>query len=1059
MSSRLDDYSVVLASAGTGKTFQLSNRFLYVIAREPTLDPAKVLATTFTRKAAGEILDRVLQRLSEAALSEKKAAELDGFIGLKLGREGYVALCVRVAGAMHRLAIQTIDAFTARVVGALGLDLGLPPGWRIAEEDEDARLRVEAVDAALRDADRDEIFALISLWHAGGFGRSAHKTLLKIIAVLYDAYLLARAKPEPWHSIRPEHETLDGEAVAQAIRAVREGDFASATSGKPSSAIEKACGVLAECADGHDWECLLGSTIARNVQSGLNSYSRAKLQESLVGAIRDLAEHAAGMSVENLAARNSAAFNLITRFDAAYQKLKARRGLYRFDDLPRHVLARPFEDLLTRLYFRLDAQVQHLLFDEFQDTSTLQFNLLYPMCDELLSQQDGSRTFLCVGDTKQSLYGWRGAQSRLLGSIPALWSTVHTHELAVSFRSSQTVLDSVNQVFGGLATNENLLLTPPGADAAAAWTASYQTHRAHQQHLTGRVRLWSVAEDEEKEGDPCVLAAVDRVAEIRAFAPNATIGILVRANRMIPVMIHELALRGIPASEEGASLLTDAAAVAAAASLFHLADHPDDSASLFHLASSPFGPLLGIAADDVIPRGSRADHGARLSREVRAELARVGYQRFCERLVTRLAPFVDERGLRRLEQMAELAVAFDRRRAPRPSELAKLLRTKRVADPLAMNVRVMTIHQSKGLEFDAVILPQLEKSRHDSPAVLVDHLDEHGNRSPFNPVSDVSIAPPEAVGEWHSRLRDMRRNTLAGKVSEELCVLYVAMTRAIHSLEMIIPERGSDPKSVATPDLLCAAFRTSRVKSGDALLFDSGEAQWTPAAAKHKPARESIERPIVLKKTTRPPTSRWLRRSPSSLEGGTTRTLDSVLCIEPTHGLERGTLIHAFCEQVAWLEDGPLPTRSRLLHLAGTLGWSVDDAGPEVDRFLARLGGPLASVFGRGRYPAGSTLRVRREWAFVAPATVGDQHIVLNGQIDRLVTFEENGRVVGAEVLDFKTDGVTPGEQSFTDRVEHYRPQLNAYRAAVAKVFGLSASAVRATLVFLEPGVEVVVEP
>lgn len=127
MSSRLDDYSVVLASAGTGKTFQLSNRFLYVIAREPTLDPAKVLATTFTRKAAGEILDRVLQRLSEAALSEKKAAELDGFIGLKLGREGYVALCVRVAGAMHRLAIQTIDAFTARVVGALGLDRSTCP--------------------------------------------------------------------------------------------------------------------------------------------------------------------------------------------------------------------------------------------------------------------------------------------------------------------------------------------------------------------------------------------------------------------------------------------------------------------------------------------------------------------------------------------------------------------------------------------------------------------------------------------------------------------------------------------------------------------------------------------------------------------------------------------------------------------------------------------------------------------------------------------------------------------------------------------------------------------
>ncbi|MFZ4575136.1 MAG: UvrD-helicase domain-containing protein [Phycisphaerales bacterium] len=1057
MTTALHDYTVVLASAGTGKTFQLSNRFLSVLARDPSLDPAKLLATTFTRKAAGEILDRVIERLADAASNDAKAAALDGFLGVSLARPGYERLCVRLAGSLHRLAIQTIDAFTARVVGALGLDIGLPAGWRIAEDDEDARLRTEAVDAALRVADREEVFSLISLWHSGGFGRTAHGTLLDIINQVYEAFLLANRNPAPWTTIAPTNAPLEPAPFLAAVNALRNGDFTSAGTGKRSESLAKESISLAADLEARDWKAFVSSALVRNTLFGDASYRRVKLQPSLIQTLQVLGDHSAQLLVRNLANRNAAAFALIAKFDAAYQDLKARRGLYRFDDLPRYLLARPFEDLLTRLYFRLDAQVQHVLFDEFQDTSVLQFNLLRPVCDEILSQHDGTRTFLCVGDTKQSLYAWRGAKSQLLANVAALWPTIHTHQLSQSFRSSQTILDAVNTVFGSLPVNPILNLSPAGQDAAAEWGRNFQPHAAAKASLKGRVRLWSV------EGDSaaCFASAADRVQSILAEAPGASVGILVRANRGIPALIYELASRGISAAEEGSSLLTDSSPVAAVASLFHLADYPDDSASLFHVASSPLGALFDLTEQEMLPRHTRLDAGTRASISFRRRLSVEGFQRTTEWIVRRIASSVDDRGLRRLDQMTDLAVAFDRRRDTRPSDFARLLRSKRVADPVSRQVRVMTIHQSKGLEFDAVVLPDLIVKRNRPPAVLTDNAAADGSRSPFAPVSDVSLNPSEAVCDLHPRLRGLLRATTSARISEELSVLYVAMTRAIHSLDIILPSRASEPDTFSSADAACTAFGVSRVKAGSTQLLSLGTDNWyTPERQDH------VERPvehhrISLREPDGLPVSRWPRRSPSSLEGGPSRTLDSILTIEPTHGLERGTLVHAFCEAVDWLDTHAAPSEVSLVDLALSLGWSDADAHREAALFLHALRGPLASVFTRARYAGRGDVTLRREWAFATPALDHDERIMLSGQIDRLVVLKQGGRIVSAEVIDFKTDAVSPegpDPAAFAARVEHYRPQLNAYRASVARLFSLPREAVRATLVFLAAGVEVTLE-
>jgi len=124
--------TVIRASAGSGKTFQLAVSFIRILLRgeiagQPQ-NPAAILATTFTRVAAGEILDRVLRLLSEAVLSEESRKYLGKQIGLPLSAAHSERLLSNLAARMDRLAISTMDAFFAQIAKAFASDLGLDDG-------------------------------------------------------------------------------------------------------------------------------------------------------------------------------------------------------------------------------------------------------------------------------------------------------------------------------------------------------------------------------------------------------------------------------------------------------------------------------------------------------------------------------------------------------------------------------------------------------------------------------------------------------------------------------------------------------------------------------------------------------------------------------------------------------------------------------------------------------------------------------------------------------------------------------------------------------------------
>ncbi|MFG0297154.1 MAG: UvrD-helicase domain-containing protein, partial [Maioricimonas sp. JB045] len=156
---------VIRASAGTGKTFQLSNRYLSLLR---TTSPDRILATTFTRKAAGEILERVLTRLAEAALDEKKCNDLAKFIHAPgLTPDDCRQMLRRLTHHLHRVRVSTLDSFFSQIATSFTLELGLPPGWRIIDEFEIVQLRERAIETVLQEGDRGDLTQLMHLLAKG----------------------------------------------------------------------------------------------------------------------------------------------------------------------------------------------------------------------------------------------------------------------------------------------------------------------------------------------------------------------------------------------------------------------------------------------------------------------------------------------------------------------------------------------------------------------------------------------------------------------------------------------------------------------------------------------------------------------------------------------------------------------------------------------------------------------------------------------------------------------------------------------------------------------------
>ncbi len=1038
----------ILASAGSGKTFQLSNEYIRLLCLGVPVQ--RILATTFTRKAAGEILDRILTRLAQAARSPEAASRLGEFIGHPLlDSERCRLVLASFVRSLPKARIGTIDSFFARIASAFEFDLGLPLGWRIAEDEDQHTLMLEAVESTVERATTDELVELLRRLHLGGFPSQITPALLHIVS---SAQALARCTSRSaWNVPTPPTNPpeLTPTSFDQAVQRLAMMPPIPTGATKPNGHLSKARDRFVQAARSGQFVDLASSTLARAASTG-GLYHNAAIPIEMANLIAQIARHASRCALAEIREGNLAQHTLAARFHEALTGLKSSRGLFAFDDVPRALLAANVAGGLDDLFFRLDSRIDHVLLDEFQDTSIEQFSLLRPLLEEILSGGEGTsdrtgatsragRSVFLVGDIKQSMYAWREAEPELFPEVLRLWPHLRRIDLHQSRRSSQVVLDLVNTVFTDLSTNA-AFTSGADLDTARSWSSSFVPHTTAKD-IPGSVRVHIARESTPTESP--ILArlrfAADRIRAISRGAPNATIGVLLPARRHIARLIHELKLRDILASEEAGNPLTDSPAVAATLSALHVIDHPSDRAARFHVATTPLSDHLDLSA-------WRSDERAiEFSARSRRHIAQHGLASMLRDWRAALMHQVVARDLERLGQLVDLADQFEPKMGPRLRPFIDMVHGRHIESAASERVRVMTIHKSKGLEFDAVVLPDLDTAMLRNDGLVT------RRRGVLDPIEAVSRFPSQDVRSICPELEEMHAQTRARDLRDRLCVLYVALTRARHALEIVM-----DAKSTASAPNYAQVIRSALALPSDAppgqVAFEAGSESWMSRFAEVARTPPNLA-PISIRLQSRRsiPTSRLPIVAPSTLHTPPgIEAIPSMLppTTAPDRAAQLGTLVHAALEHLEWLDEPGTPSRSHT-----TYAMRLEPASRvAVDQLLAgALNHPeIRHALSRVRYMPwrADRLLLKKEVRLGIRATDADH--VLAGFLDRLVIGFQSDTPAYADVVDFKSDDIS--ESQVGERTSHYAPQINAYREMVARQFSIPLDHVWGTVVYLRPG-------
>ena len=1044
--------AALAASAGTGKTFALSNRYLALLAAGA--DPAAIVALTFTRKAAGEILARILTRLARAAASEEgnrglsrelAEARLAGFADPAAAQ----AALRRLVHALPRLRIGTLDSFFLQILRPFRLEAGIGAELAIAPQTDDPEenliLQSLLERAALSADERRELMETFKLATFGEEKKSVYGSIARLVQNQYELYQRAPGQ-SAWGD--PARIWEDGAAL---LAPPAPPDWPAVF-----AALDAQADALRTAGDRKAWDKF--SAVLRGVENGGDYEFGAKLNDRLYsafvapdgdrasipfgrGAIALLPETQTALAAAFAYIRHAVLVRQIVRTQGLYRLLAAygrehrahvaRTGQLSFNDIAQ-LLAPVSGPIPVRrralLESRLDARYLHWLLDEFQDTSLVQWAVIENLLDEVVQNPDGDRTLFYVGDVKQAIYEWRSGDPRLFRRILAKYNRPghvaieEAEPLVRSWRSSPDVLEAVNAVFGHLPA-----LPLPGDEdlaadwqtIAARWAAEWQPHAAapKNERLAGHVALHVLPRPKsDEEGPTPIDRAAGLVAELRQSIPDfdrRSVALLARGNADGLALLDALAERGIRAVWAGNSPLLDNALVPAVLSYAKLTEHPGDKFAHRHVEMSPLAGRVSLA-----PAALAAQ--ARLIREQ-------GYAGFAARLAATLDLAAAPLEQSRLRTLVSVAAEFDRQPGGNALQFIAYVQAQEIpAEETGSNVQILTMHKAKGLEFDVVILPALGDKGIMSmgkPALLVR---ERDGREPTPPVDWILSAPETNVVEAEPPLVTQLAAYRQGKALEELRLLYVAMTRAKRALHLVTVAPAENTKTLRLDNVLQNALAPAARPDPAQPVWEKGSADWWKQkfdGVKETPAPDA---PLRFGDLPDAPAEKPLEARVASQETVKGTGADGrAFRPEGAEARDLGTRVHALFERIAWLAPGEIP--------------AFPDAAPADIRLVADgLKNPhIHALFEK---PAGD-IELLREQAFEA---VLDGRW-LSGKIDRLqLEKDAAGKPVRARVLDFKTDRAPNSER--------HRAQMNDYRQAVAKLFALPPEQIACTLLFVRTG-------
>lgn len=1060
------------ANAGSGKTRVLTDRVARLLLNG--VQPQHILCLTYTKAAASEMQNRLFKRLGAWAMLDNEALRkamadlgIEGTLGSEQLRKARTlfALAIETPGG---LKIQTIHSFCASLLRRFPLEAEVCPQFTEIEDRAADLLRADILDEMAEGPDAPLVAAIAHFYTGEDFGR-----LTRTIVGMRDVFQAQRSRGEIL-ALLGQPPTLD---QAEIEATVFQGNEDALIKDIIPHLLEKGgndgkAGQRLQEIDTFDLTALPTLEGVFLTKSGKAPFTAkigsfpTKSTQAVIGAAMDSlnalmqrVEDARDARLSLMAADKAAALHRFAHaFLSRYEAAKQARGWLDFDDLilKARGLLRD-EAVAAWVLYRIDGGIDHILVDEAQDTSPRQWDVIESLTDEFYSgsgaRTDVERTLFVVGDKKQSIYSFQGAdplefdrKSALFGDkIKAAGQVFQHRSLAYSFRSSSAILRLVDTAFD-----------PDRRPSFGKET----NHLAFKSALPGRVDLWPVVEKTDTEEDRdwtdpldrrsaqhhTVILAEQIAAKIkdltdpenptyipddgkeqgalikRPVRPGDFLILVQRRSALFSEIIRACKAAGLPIA--GADRLKVGAelAVKDLAALLSFLATPDDSLSL---ATALKSPLFGWTEQDLFALAHRRTerhlwqalrdldeiHSDTLSilKDLRAQVDFLRPYDLIERVLTRhdgrkkllsrLGPEAEDG----INAMLTQALSYERNEVPSLTGFIEWMQTddleiKRQIDSASNQIRVMTVHGSKGLEAPIVILPDTGKR----DVVIKDEIIKLGDAPVWKPSSD----------ELPSRLRDTVDAMKEAQHAERLRLLYVAMTRAEKWLIVAAAGDLSKDNSAwyqiseeAMGHINAVEVETSGIRRYQEGDWDALPLQEEPVVASKLPNLETVFASSV---TDMPIATEIL--SPSDLGG--VKALTGELGEDSEVAKSYGTLVHNLLEVLPRLEE---PTRSETAR-AMTAQGDEDAARRAIDEAAKVISAPaLVHVF------FGETLTE-------VPITAMVNGTRLHGIIDRLIIEDQ---VI--DLIDYKTNRHVPDTPDACP--EGILRQMGAYAAMLAQLY------------------------
>ena len=423
----MQSFLALKASAGSGKTFALTVRYISLLLLDA--NPKEILTLTFTNKAAAQMAERIYDTL--LSLGEDEAILDAVVIETQLSKTEVMNKKDEIIKKFisSELSIYTIDKFINKILREFSGYIGINDDFDIKFDDEELLLY-----KFLTSLDESQFDSLIS------FAHTENKKLNSIVE-LFKVLIDKNEKLEVQHYPKGSFEAVSI-AIMEDANIIK--NFIDKSAVSPSGYKSVDFNTIEQLLDkGKTWlqkESLSEFSYFKKAKPPVeldDNLERLKVNVTLYYQIQE------SYTLENL-------FKIFEDFKDFRSNYNAKRNSLEFSDIT-NIVHKLLENHIDKdfLYFRLDAKFNHILIDEFQDTSTLQYKILYHLIDEIISgNPEVYKTFFYVGDIKQSIYRFRGGTKELFDYVASVFNPMLKVELLdKNYRSSKNVVQFVNNTF------------------------------------------------------------------------------------------------------------------------------------------------------------------------------------------------------------------------------------------------------------------------------------------------------------------------------------------------------------------------------------------------------------------------------------------------------------------------------------------------------------------------------------------------------------------------------------------------------------------------------------